>query len=73
MFLKAMDMQRITMILQCEHIHVHCVKSEVTIHMDYDKILELDGVTLQDCGELYDLKGIDLIIDYGRIINFVKA
>ena len=65
-------MKRITMILKCEHIYVYCVKSEVTIHMDYDKIIELDDVTLQDCEKLYDLKGIEIVINDGRIINFVK-
>ena len=40
--------------------------------MDYDKIIELDDVTLQDCEELSDLKGIEIIINDGRIINFVK-
>lgn len=30
--------------------------------MDYDKIIELDDVTLQDCEELYDLKGIELLL-----------
>lgn len=40
--------------------------------MDYDKIIELDDVTLQDCEELYDLKSIEIVINDGRIINFVK-
>ena len=40
--------------------------------MDYDKIIELDDVTLQDCEELYGLKGIEIIINDGRIVNFVK-
>ena len=40
--------------------------------MDYDKIIELDHVTLQDCEELYDFKGIEIIINDGRIVNFVK-
>lgn len=40
--------------------------------MDYDKIIELDDVTLQDCEELYDFKGIEIIINDGRIVNFVK-
>lgn len=40
--------------------------------MDYDKIIELDDVTLQDCEELYDLKGIEIVINDGRIVNFVK-
>lgn len=40
--------------------------------MDYDKIIELDDVTLQDCEELYNFKGIEIIINDGRIVNFVK-
>lgn len=40
--------------------------------MDYDKIIELDDVTLQDCEELYDRKGIEIIINDGRIVNFVN-
>ena len=40
--------------------------------MDYDKIIELDDVTLHDCEELYDLKGIKIVINDGRIVNFVK-
>ena len=40
--------------------------------MDYDKIIELDDVTLQDCKELYDFKGIKIVINDGRIVNFVK-
>lgn len=40
--------------------------------MDYDKIIELDDVTLQDCEELYDLKSIKIVINDGRIVNFVK-
>jgi len=40
--------------------------------MDYDKIIELDDVTLQDCEELYDAKGIEIVINDGRIVNFVK-
>ena len=40
--------------------------------MDYDKIIELDDVTLHDCEELYDIKGIEIIINDGRIVNFVK-
>lgn len=38
--------------------------------MDYDKIIELDNVTLQDCVDLYDYRGITTIINDGRIVNF---
>ena len=40
--------------------------------MEYNKIVELDNVTLQDCENLYDYKGIEVIINDGRIINFTK-
>lgn len=38
--------------------------------MDYDKIIDLDNVTLQDCMDLYCYKGLITIINDGRIINF---
>lgn len=38
--------------------------------MDYDKIVDLDNVTLQDCLELYEYKKMITIINDGRIINF---
>lgn len=40
--------------------------------MDYDKIIELDNVTIQDCDELCEFKGIHTVINDGRIVNFVK-
>ena len=40
--------------------------------MDYDKIIELDNVTLQDCCELYEYKGVVTVINDGRIITFEK-
>lgn len=40
--------------------------------MDYDKIIELDNVTLQDCCELFEYKGITTIINDGRVVNFEK-
>lgn len=40
--------------------------------MEYDKIIELDNVTIQDCEELYEFKGIATVINDGRIVNFVK-
>lgn len=38
--------------------------------MDYNKIIELDNVTLVDCLELYIRKNISTIINDGRVINF---
>lgn len=40
--------------------------------MDYDKIIELDNVTIQDCEELYEFKGMRTVIEDGRIVNFIK-
>lgn len=40
--------------------------------MNYDKIIELDNVTLQDCCELYEYKNITTVINDGRIVNFEK-
>lgn len=40
--------------------------------MDYGQIIELDNVTLEDCLDLYNKKGISVIINDGHIVNFVK-
>ena len=40
--------------------------------MDYDKIINLDNVTLEDCIDLYKKKNIITIINDGRIINLQK-
>lgn len=40
--------------------------------MDYSKIVELDNVTLEDCIDLYEKKGMYTIINDGRIVNFEK-
>ena len=40
--------------------------------MDYDTVIELDGVTLEDCIDLYEKKNMSTIINDGHIINFVK-
>lgn len=41
--------------------------------MNYNIILELDNVTLDDCLELYYKKNIVTIINDGQIINFKKC
>lgn len=41
--------------------------------MDYNIILELDNVRLDDCFELYYKKNIVTVINDGRIINFEKC
>ena len=40
--------------------------------MNYENIIELDNITLEDCIDLYDEKNIYTIINDGRIINLVK-
>ena len=40
--------------------------------MDYDVVIELDNVTLEDCIDLYEKKDIATVINNGRVINFVK-
>ena len=40
--------------------------------MDYDAVIELDNVTLEDCLDLYEKKNMSTIINDGHIINFVK-
>ena len=41
-------------------------------NMDYNNIIELDNVTLQDCEDMYRTKNMRTIINDGRIINFEK-
>ena len=41
-------------------------------NMDYNNIIELDNVTLQDCEDMYRMKNMKTVIDDGRIINFEK-
>lgn len=40
--------------------------------MDYNTVIELDNVRLDDCLEIYYKKKIITIINDGRIINFEK-
>ena len=40
--------------------------------MDYDTVIELSEVTLEDCIDLYEKKNMSAIINDGHIINFVK-
>ena len=40
--------------------------------MDYDTIIELGEVTLEDCIDLYEKKNMSTIINDGHVINFVK-
>ena len=38
--------------------------------MDYDTVIELSEVTLEDCMDLYEKKNIRTIIEDGKVINF---
>ena len=40
--------------------------------MDYDTVIELDEVTLEDCIDLYEKKNIRIVISDGRITDFIK-
>ena len=40
--------------------------------MNYDAVIELDEVTLEDCTNLYEKKGIATVINNGRIENFIE-
>ena len=40
--------------------------------MDYDAVIELDEVTLEDCIDLYEKKNMSTIINDGHIVNFAK-
>ena len=40
--------------------------------MDYNNVIELDEVTLEDCIDLHEKKGIATVINNGRIENFVE-
>lgn len=40
--------------------------------MNYENIIELDNVTLEDCLDLYEKKNTSVVINDGHVINFVK-
>ena len=40
--------------------------------MDYNNVIELDEVTLEDCIVLYEKKGIATVINNGKIENFIE-
>ena len=40
--------------------------------MEYEQFIDLDLVTLQDCLDLYNYKGMKTIILDGRIVDFIK-
>ena len=40
--------------------------------MDYDTVIELDNVTLEDCIDLYEKKCIATVINNGKIENLIE-
>ena len=40
--------------------------------MDYDTVIELDNVTLEDCIDLYEKKNVRTVISNGHVTDFVK-
>ena len=40
--------------------------------MDYDTVIELDNVTLEDCIDLYEKKNVRTVISDGHVTDFVK-
>lgn len=40
--------------------------------MEYEKIVELDNVTISDCEEMYLYKRMFTVINDGKIVNFEK-
>ena len=45
---------------------------EVQKVMNYENIIELDNVTLEDCIDLYEKKNVSSVICDGHITDFVK-
>ena len=39
--------------------------------MDYNKVIDLDSVTLEDCERFYE-NGNRLIVNDGRVVNIVE-
>ena len=40
--------------------------------MNYEKILEMDNITIQDCIDMYTMKNLYTIIEDGKVKNFHK-
>lgn len=48
------------------------VRKEKQMITKYEKILELDNVTLEDCVDLYEKKGMCTELNDGRVVNFIR-
>ena len=40
--------------------------------MNYETVIELDEVTLEECIDLHEKKGIATVINNGKIENFIE-
>ena len=40
--------------------------------MNYETVIELDNVTLEDCINLYEKKNLKTVINNGKIENFIE-
>ena len=40
--------------------------------MDYEAVIELSEVTLEDCINLYEKKNLKTVINNGKIENFIE-
>ena len=40
--------------------------------MNYETVIELDNVTLEDCINLYEKKNLKPVINNGKIENFIE-
>lgn len=40
--------------------------------MNYESIIELSNVTLEECLDMYNMKNMITVVNDGRIINFIK-
>ena len=45
---------------------------EVKKVMNYENIIELDDVTLEDCIDLYEKRSVFTIINDGKITSFIR-
>ena len=56
-----------------ERIHKLSKKgTKIMKKMDYNNIIELDNITLQDCEDMYRMKNMRTVINDGRVVNFEK-
>ena len=49
------------------------IKDMWGINMDYNQVIELDNITIQDCCDLYNYRKITTTINDGKITNLEKG